>query len=149
MTNQTKTLNFEQGLEYVVDEIVKSNERPFVLTVIGQPNSGKSELRLQVKERLATLGIYGWSGMQGDSSERMGKYFVSNPQYVLIEDVTTYECSDRFSRELFARNPDLRVYMKRPEAGIPVNDFNDIHSGVYGFVIENPHATENNKLNGK
>jgi hypothetical protein len=146
MTTPIKTVDFEEGLEVIVGNIVNSEVKPYVVTIIGVPHSGKTRLRVLAKERLATQGVYGWGGMQGDDISKIGQTFCKNPQFALIEDVTIHEISDEYTRKLFGKNPDLRVYITRPNSTVSVNDYRDIRSGHYGLVIENDKANYLGKL---
>jgi hypothetical protein len=146
MTNQIPTVDFETGLDSVVNAIVQGKNKPFVVTIVGLPNSGKSELRLRAKERLSVLGIYGWGGMAYNDLERIAQpKVVTNPQFVFIEDVLFHEGSDQCSREFFGKDPDLRVYMFRRGTNIPREEVESMRLGLYNVVIENSCATERGK----
>jgi hypothetical protein len=133
---------FEEGLGYVIDTIVnaKAKQKPVIVTITGEPNSGKSELRIQAKKRLEVLGISGWLGNTGDSQDRMGRYFITDPGFVFIEDISFPRFSDQYSREMFGKNPDLRVYVYRNSDDIRHINLKNIAKGVFDLVIENPNA---------
>jgi len=137
------SVDFNSGLDFLVSSIfigLNRQVKPFVATIVGRPNSGKSELIKKAKERLELFGIYGWVGCNGDSAQKMGGIFNSNPSFAFIEDIGFYEISDRFSSETFGKIPDLRVYMTKPRIDICASDFDDIQSGKYRLVIENPNS---------
>ena len=151
MEKQITRTDFEAGLEYIISAVISTQEerKPFIFTVIGSQHSGKSELKTGAIERLASLGVYGWVGYTYDPPEIIRQRSIPDPDFILIQDVSTPACSDRYSRQLFVKSPDLRVYISAAGCEINIDDLRDIAFGVYDLVIENSHATDNGKYNGE
>jgi hypothetical protein len=151
MKKQTITTDFETGLEHILNAVIETSaeRKPFILTVIGSPSSGKSELKTRAIEKLASLEVYGWVGYTDDDYEIIRQRSIPDPDFILIQDVSNPSCSDRYSRQLFRKHPDLRVYIKGTGDEINIDDRTDIALGVYGLVIENSHATNNGKYKGE
>ena len=138
--------NFQNGLEYVVNSVLRGDHKPIIVSVVGPPNSGKSELRLRSHRRLSSSGQHGWVGMRGDTLDRFPKYD-GELDYFIFEDVGGYTLGDSYSLENFGKTPNLRVYITKQFIleTLPSLMIKDIEEGIYELIIENPVAV-NKKL---
>lgn len=136
--------NFEDGLVFVINTILEGKDKPVLVSIMGYPNSGKSELRKRAHYKLRdTFGKFGWIGMGGDSLDRFAQT-KGCPDYFIMEDMPYADIVDKHTRSTFNRLPDLKVFMSKEFslASLTVNLRNDIGEGKYGLVIDNPLATE-------
>jgi len=131
-----RTLTFEEGLEFLVDSIRNSTSIPFIASIIGQPNTGKSELIKLVNQILNPAGIFGWSAPTTLDRQAFQYLSVPKPRYVLLEDVGGYIGSDNCARQLFNKNPDLRIFIFRYplELSFGLRDYN--------ALIYNPNSQD-------
>ena len=137
-------LDFNAGIDYVVQTILNEPERPVLVSIHGAPHTGKTELRRKVRYELeVSHGKRGWGGMQGSSLEGL-RAVTGDPDYFLIEDMPYTEAVDLYTRTLFNRTPHLKVFITREfvPSSLGALSRQDIEAGIYGLIIINPDATD-------
>jgi len=139
--------NFEEGLEYILTNILEGKDKPVLVSVHGVPHSGKTEFRKRIHYSAEKLGKKGWIGMCGDSLDKF-KIHTETPDYFIMEDTQYVNGVDMYTEQNFGKLPDLRVYISKNFSFDPISPFIKLkmEEGLYGLIIENPQASERNKL---
>ena len=137
------TNTFEEGPSGIIKTVLEGKEKPVLVSIHGFPHSGKTELRKRAAKALSDKGIYGLSGMEGDSVQKSGG--IQNPGYFLIEDMPYTESADEYTMRLFGRKPDLKVLIMKKDKILPAGILECAEQGTYGLIIENELASRKNK----
>ena len=137
-----RVLNFEQGLNDLVQIVLKSKNRPTIISIHGFPNSGKTELRVRAHRILQKQGKMGWIAMCKTPIAELPQH-PEGPDYFLIEDLQFIWPSKTYALDNFSRFPDLSSYIAKRfcQEKLPRGVAEAIENGDYQIIIENPAAT--------
>jgi hypothetical protein len=136
---------FEEGLNHLVDNISESSERPFVASIHGIPNQGKSHLMRGALKSLESKEKQGIGTKVGSSIDSyLTGHFqrISDLDFVLIEDMPHTTEVMRYSLETFGKRPDKLIYIRRSLFDLPEWLEKDLENGEYDFIIENPSSVD-------
>ena len=142
-----KIVSFEHGIERIIKTILTQPSAPTIITIHGVPNSGKTELRRRIFNTLCdTHQVYGWSGIEGDSLEKLSHYgLILNPVYALFECTEVTEPASLYVQDILHKKPDVRVYITK-QIIIKGLLAEQVSKGEYTLFIENPQANSQGKL---
>ena len=135
-----QSLDFDQGIQTVIKGILDSKEKPFVVSVTGFSNSGKTTFCKTVHNQLHEVhGIRGWYGQMGADRFALGRWKV--PEYFLVEDQPPASRQlTKYTQQLLGKDPDMMVYiipaLVEHSHGLLEHD----SAELYDVVIENVGA---------
>lgn len=126
-----KIRRFKKGIEEIMNEIMSSREKPYIASINGRPNSGKTELRKILIENTHNKNKKIWSGM----GESRYPIYNSDTDCCFIEDIDYWPSAWMFSKEYFGKEADIRVYLV-----ISRNEITKTKHKEYDMIIINPEA---------
>ena len=140
--------DFEGGLDEIIQTVLRQQKRPCLVAIHGAPDSGKTTLKLRAARALEKRGMLGWAGKGEDAPEKIGKRTIKRPAYILVEDLEYTASTNLYTREVFGRTADLRVYItdRLNLAELPPALREDIKRGVYNLIVENQYAKRKGTL---
>lgn len=108
-----KVLSYNEGIEYIFDNINNNskNTTPYIVSIHGVPNSGKTHFRKEVFNKLnQTTNLIGRMGMVDDS---LNKILARNDMsdYIILEEMIYVERAKMYAIETFGKPIDLKVYI--------------------------------------
>lgn len=146
---ELKTLNFEQGIDFIAKTILEKKERvnPVLISIHGYPNAGKTELMFRAVSLLYKKhGVEGRGCICNDNLEEVLRG--NDPAFLIIEDLPQPERFGvkRYTKKYFGRDPDLSVYItKKLVKDLPIGLINQIQKSAYHLTIENPKSRDKHK----
>ena len=121
-----KSYTFEEGLALVVKRIAESSERPYVATVHGFPNSGKSTFCKHALNALERVGILCAMAYVRELHSLKDLWF--QPKAYFLQDIPPHGPADRYVQENFDKLPNLRILITTAER--PTKEANE-----YNLII--------------
>lgn len=136
------TLNFNEGLDNIIETILTATRkrtaiRPYIVTLHGHPNSGKSTFGRKARDIL-----YKWYGRQGAvvmrGDENHPFIYRHAQHFLFIEDQLGVVGVRSYCQQLYNRPPDKYLLLTR-HLNLPDIPY-DLLNSPYDLVIINPEA---------
>jgi len=126
-------ISFDNAVGYLVQAVIDTEDKPFIVSIHGHPNNGKTHLakicRDVLYEQHGQIGIF--VKTSDEISERFFRYV---KDFILIEDTLGTTAVKKYCRNMFGKEPDITTLIaKFPEY------YKDNHND-YDLVIDNPDA---------
>ncbi|MBI2103106.1 hypothetical protein HYT55_04655 [Candidatus Woesearchaeota archaeon] len=128
---------FEESLEWIITKIRTATRKPYIVSLHGYPNAGKSTFGWHCRDRLfKEHHLSGPTIMRGDTNHELIYRYALD--FLFLEDQPGILSAQRYTQELFNRPPDqyflLAHSLQHHELPIEL-------SGFYHRIIVNPAAT--------
>ena len=117
-----KEYSIQEGLEKILDLSKDVSNKPILIAVYGESNSGKSFFLHYFRSKVGKKGVeVGWANTTAkDSDYETIKYF----DYFLIHSLP-HEEPDSMTQKHIGKPVDINVYIYNPHLTHPIKDFND------------------------
>lgn len=136
-------ITFEEGINTLVRKITEATQQqntPFIISIHGYPNAGKTELVKRMHEVMAKKGIPGIS----TKCDWPKKYIphIDSPKYFLIEDLAEKFTSINYAQKLYKKTPDMSIFIARSYApkDFSIAVLDEYTKEGYDLFIVNPMA---------
>jgi len=138
-----KIVSFEQGLDYVVQTILKTKdkERPILISIHGNPNAGKTEfIKTAVNLLFNNFYVLGYGCVCRDNPQGL---LENDPDFLLIDDLPHPFSINRYTKGYFSRPPNFSVYLsKELIKNLHPELVSEILEDGYNLIIENPDSKD-------
>ena len=127
-------MHFDEAAEYLIQTVLNVDNKPFIASIHGHPNQGKSLLMRICRETLYNkhekVGITIMNG-----TPHTPKLFAYAKDYVLIEDSLFTIPTKKYCKSMFGKEPDITAFIaKNPARYSPES------KAEYDLIIFNPEA---------
>jgi len=130
-------LTFEEGLEWTIERIRTASVKPYIISLHGYPNAGKSTFGRRCRDKLFQDDhLSGAVVMCGDRNVNLIYRYACD--FLFIEDMPGIITVQNYAQELFGNYPDQYFLMTR---SLQQSDLPFEVSGFYHRIIVNPAAT--------
>lgn len=128
---------FEESLEWTIEIIRTATRKPYIVSLHGYPNTGKSTFGRRCRDILYQNDhLSGAVVMSGDENHQF--IYRHARDFLILEDQPGIIGAQGYTRELFGYEPDQYFLLTRSPHW---NEFPFEVSGFYHRIIVNPAAT--------
>ncbi len=138
-------ISFEQAQDHIIKEVLHAEQKPYLVLLMGDPNSGKSTLARRCRESLYNNHqLIGINQISGDNPDDV--VFKYARDFMIIEDVFPCGNINSYLQRLFSRDLDLTLFLTSSVSAITEGEWNyltrreNLFFTNLGYIVENSNA---------
>ena len=134
----TPTFSFEEGIEDVLQQIRTAERKPYITSLHGYPNTGKSRFARHCRDVLYQQdGLVGVTTMTDNQNHQFVRQY--GQDFVFLEDMPGVYGAQRYALALFGKRPDQSLLFLWTLSFTPATHL-DLIAQPYDGIIVNPKA---------